>query len=84
MNPQNEKAKTQAPSLKATISSRTSQSKNQAGSPIAGMGLVKEEKAASSSARNETRSSGMAGRSASQRVAMQQAPLICGISPPRK
>lgn len=79
LGPQNEKAKTQAPSTKAKTCSRISRLTSQVGNKTVATGLVegKEEEAAISSARNETRSSDSVGRNASRRVAMPQARLTC-------
>jgi hypothetical protein len=80
---QNEKARTQAPSMKETTSSRISTLKTRAVSPIAATGLARQ-KAATSSARNETRNLASAGRSASQRAVMRQAPLTCETFLPKE
>ena len=79
MGLQNGKAKTLAQSMKATTSSRISTLKTRVASATAEMGLSKEQ-AANPSARNETKNSVLAGKNASQRAAMQQAPPTCEIS----
>ena len=83
MNLQNEKARTQALSMKGTTSLRISTLKTRAISRIAATGPARQ-KAAISSARNEIRNSDSVGRSASRRAGMQQVPLICETFPPKE
>jgi hypothetical protein len=83
MDLQSEKARTQALSMKGTISSRISILKTRAVSRIAATGPARQ-KAAISSARNEIRNLDSAGRSASRRVGMQQVPRICETFLPRE